>query len=600
MYSLKKRILAVLLCAVMVFGLAACGKTEESSPEPEAPATSAGESKDGALEETKEEAKDEATLTAFIQQSVTSESGVWQGWGAQRLLEDLNLKIDFYPTGNEVEQKLKQYLAAGDLPDFIGFKGLDQAQLAMDANMLLNLDDYKEQLPSMYENDLYEHAIQYSRDFTSNDTGDLYIMPSAVGPVSFNAYNWVPQLQWDAYKNIGAPEIGTLEDYLDVVEKMVEYKPTTPEGEKVYGFSLFSDWDKYTALEVSTLSFFYGIDTEYVSHLTETNVMTEEINSLLDDNSFYKRALQFYFDANQRGLLDPDSMTQTFSNVDSKYSAGRVMFSHFSWMTGSYNSPASGHVNNEDAPDGYVQVVADDMKLYEAPDQNIGRNWYFAISKDSKQPERAAELLNWIYDGEVAAYLSNGPEGLTWEFDADGKPYITEEGWELIDNKADPLMPEDIGGGAFQDGSYSFNTLGPQASVVLDNGYTLSYRYWPDTTSRNMTLVRQENNELMTERLGSEVSILHDYLDGNDMIAKSTQAVNMIPTASDELEMTLSQIGEVVKKLSWQMIYASDQAEFDTLWEQMQTEADGLGMQEVFAHYEQAWKDALSIADQYE
>ena len=51
---------------------------------------------------------------------------------------------------------------------------------------------------------------------------------------------------------------------------MVELKPYTDSGEKVYGFSLFSDWDKYSALEIAALSYFYGIDTEYVSPLMET------------------------------------------------------------------------------------------------------------------------------------------------------------------------------------------------------------------------------------------------------------------------------------------------------------------------------------------
>ena len=327
-----------------------------------------------------EEEHEEATISAFIMQSVTGESGIWQGWGAQKLYDDLKIKIDFDPTGNEVETKLQQYLIGGDLPDLVGLKALDQAQLAMDADTLLPLDEYADKLPNIFENELYANAVKYSEDFTSNGTGHLYIMPVAIGPTSYNSYNWVPLLQWDAYKNAGMPEVGTLEDYLDVVEKMVEYKPQTEAGEKVYGFSLFSDWDNLTALEISTLSFMYGIDTEYVSPLMETNVITRETKSLLADDSFYKRALKFYFDANQRGLLDPDSMTQTYDELSAKMSAGRIMFSWFSWLTGSYNS--RDNTDNPDKVDGLASVVAKDMKLYNAPYQSIGRNWYFAISKD--------------------------------------------------------------------------------------------------------------------------------------------------------------------------------------------------------------------------
>ena len=590
------KVIAILLSVIFVFAFASCNKQEPAAEETQAPAET-----EKAVEATAEEATqvperevEETTLTVFVQQSASSESGIWQGWAAKKLYDDTKIILDFYPTGNEVEQKLKQYLAGGVLPDVIGLKGLDQAKLAMDAGMLLPMNEYTELLPNIFEEEHYASAIKYSKEYTSNDTGNLYIMPTAIGPVSYNSYNWVPLLQWGLYKEAGMPEVGTLEDYLDLVEQMVALKPTTDEGEKIYGFSLFSDWDKYTALEVSTLSYFYGIDTEYVSHLMETDVVTKETSSILEDDSFYKRALHFYFEANQRGLLDPDSLTQTFSNVMSKYSAGRILFSWFSWMTGSYNSPSDGHVNNEENPDGYASVLAQDMKIYEAPDQTIGRNWYYAISNDTKEPDRACDLMNWLYDLDNIHFISNGPEGSIWEYDENGEPHIIDpEGWNVVDNKTEPLMPAE-GGGSLDDGAFPFNTLGAQSSTIMDDGYTISYRYWPSTLKRNPTLMKIE----VTEFLGYDT--LAEYVEANDMVAKSTLAVNMIPPISDEMEMVVSQIGEVVKKYSWQMIFAKDEAEFESLWATMVSDAEGLGMADIVAYYEAAWAEAVETAKEYE
>ena len=56
--------------------------------------------------------KEEVTLTGFVMQSVTGESGIWEGWGAQKLYDDLKIKLELDPTGNEVETKLQQYLVA--------------------------------------------------------------------------------------------------------------------------------------------------------------------------------------------------------------------------------------------------------------------------------------------------------------------------------------------------------------------------------------------------------------------------------------------------------------------------------------------------------
>lgn len=594
---MKKRLLAMLLASSMVLSLAACGNSEKPADASAGSSASGSQESSSGTDTASSSAqstadKDEVTLSAFIMQSVTGESGIWKGWGAQKLYDDLKIKINFDPTGNEVETKLQQYLVSGQLPDIIGLKGLDQAQLAMDADMLLPLDEYKDKLPNIFENELYDNAIQYSQDYTSNNTGHLYIMPTAIGPSGYNAFNWVPMLQWDVYKNIGLPEVGTLEDYLDVVEKMVEYKPKTDAGEKVYGFSLFSDWDNVTALEISTLSFMYGIDTEYVSPLMETNVMTKEIKSLLADDSFYKRALKFYFDANQRGLLDPDSMSQTYSDVEAKFSAGRVMFSWFSWLAGTYNDRTNQ--DNEEKVDGLASVVAKDMKLYNAPEQTIGRSWYFGISKDCSNIDAALELLNWLYDMDVCQYLSNGPQGVCWDYDENGEPQISN--WEYTDKKTELLMPEDIGGGAFQDGVYSFNTLGPQASTVMEDGYTLSYRYWPCTLNRNPSLMKQE----VAEKLQNGHLILAEYLYEQDRVAESTQAVNMITPASDDLEIIITQIGEIVKKYSWQMVYAKDEAEFESLWQTMTTQAQQLGLDQVTEYYTSEWEKACEIVKNYE
>ncbi|WP_187374435.1 extracellular solute-binding protein [Murimonas intestini] len=538
-------------------------------------------------------AEQEVVLSAFVQQAVTSDSGIWEGWAAQKLYNDTNLKVDFYATGTEVEQKLKQYIAAGTLPDIIGFKDLDQAQLAMDAGLLVPLDEYKDKLPAIFGTEEYQSAISYSMENTSNNTGKLYIMPTSVGPVSYNAYNWVPMLQWDAYKQAGMPKINTLEDYLDVVEKMVELKPYTDSGEKVYGFSLFSDWDKYSALEIAALSYFYGIDTEYVSPLMETNVVTKETNCILREDSFYKRALRFYFMANQRGLLDPDSMTQSYSSLDKKFSEGRIMFSWFSWLSGTYNIDSSGHVNNAQRPDGYANVPAGDMKIYEAPDQIIGRNWYFAISKNCREIDKACEFLNWIYDPEVERYLYNGPEGGVWNYNEDGEPVVTEEGWHVINNKAEDIMPVRWGG-AFQDGTYLLNALGLQASTIMDDGYTIGYRYWPSSLNANATLMQKEVNEM----LGTDT--LAEYLYKNDMVAKSTIAVNMIPPASDEMETRINAIGEIVRDYSWQMVYAKDNTEFESLWTVMVEKAEKQGLYDVESYYKNAWENALTKAAEYE
>lgn len=577
---MKRRILAAVCCAALLLGGCSGKNTEEDI------SFTGKES----INDEDGQGNKEAALTILVMRTEETQEGLWQGWGAQKLYDDLQIKLNFFPTGVKAGTTLSQYLISGQLPDVMGLKGTDYAQLVMDADMLLPLDEYEDSLPNIFQTDAYANAVSYSRDHTSNGTGHLFIMSVAIGPADFHSFNWVPLLQWDAYKQTGMPQIGTLEDYLDVVEQMTDIRPVTENGEKVYGFSLFNEWDMVSALEISTLSYMYGIDTNFVSPLMETNLITRETKSLLADNSFYRRALKFYFEANQRGLLDPDSMSQKYQDVVDKLSAGQVMFSWFSWLYGDYNS--SENQNNPERPDGMASVVAKDMKLYKAPEQTIGRQWYFAISKNCRDREAALKFLNWLYDPDVQRYLTNGPQGITWDYNEEKEPEIID--WQLVDNSDKPLMPEEIGGGAFKDGVEYLGTLGMEAATVMEDGYSLSYRYWPSTLERNPTLMKQE----VVEMLGSDT--LAEYLYKNGMVTESTQAINMVPAANHDLELIINDIGEVVKKYSWKMVYAKDEAEFEKLWEEMTSRAEELGIGQVTDYYTREWEKALKTVEEYE
>ena len=84
------------------------------------------------------------------------------------------------------------------------------------------------------------------------------------------------------------------------------------------------------------------------------------------------------------------------------------------------------------------------------------------------------------------------------------------------------------------------------------------------------------------------------------MISPATQAINMVPSAPDDLQMKMNQIGDVVRTNSWKMVFAKDQAEFDALWNDMVNKANGLGMQEEKDYYVEQWALALERVSEYE
>lgn len=469
----------------------------------------------------------EIPLKGLIFPSRSDRYGIWSGPGAEKLFGDTKIKLEFYPNGNN--QKLKQYMAAGTLPDFIGLDK-SQAELLKNTDLLLNLDDYQEELPAVFGTKAYEEALSYCRRSFGDEEGRLYLLPVEVGERGNEAWYWMPMLQWKPYEQAGCPKLDTLEDYLDAAEAMLRYKSITPVGEPVYGFSLFGERDSFTVQEAGALAYLYGRDCGLICPLIELDARTGELRSVTDDEGFYKRALLFYFEANQRGLLDPDSRTQTYDGLKQKYDSGRVMFANYSWIVEDYNQAEKEKGFDANV---YVPVTASDMKIYKEPDAFMGTDLYFGVTLNAVDAKKACGLLNWLYEPENISYLYSSPEILE-PFESLG----LSRAWAGIETE--PLM----------------------------------YRE-------------------RTEEDYIEEQTMESYLEENGMIQEGSGAVYLLPASSSRIQSICGDIGEIVREGSWDMIYAKDEEHFDRLWEKMKLESQRLGMDQVEEYYRDIWAKAL-------
>ncbi|CAK4863370.1 unnamed protein product [Aphanomyces euteiches] len=151
-------------------------------------------------------------------------------------------------------------MAGGELPDIVVFHSRQQAEEAVKADMLVNLDEHLDKLPNLVK--YAKTAMQYYRDTASNGTGKLYAATTFVGPVEeAKEPNWGPYLRWDLYKKLGMPVVNELEDYLPLVKQMQDMEPKTKDGQKTYGFSLWKDWDTFGMANAMDTSVLNGIDT---------------------------------------------------------------------------------------------------------------------------------------------------------------------------------------------------------------------------------------------------------------------------------------------------------------------------------------------------
>lgn len=526
--------------------------------------------------------------------SSTTAAGVYDNtWWGKALKEKVGVSLNILPTGDQAQEKLQALMASGELPDIVIFNTTKDVQNAIRGNMLINLDEHMDKLPNVVKN--APAALSYYRDNISNGTGKVYAVPNGVGPADLgNETSWGPYLRWDLYKQAGSPAINTFDDYLTTLEKMLELNPKNKDGKNNYGITLWKDWDNYSMFMATELSPTLGIDCgDQLGQLPflEVDFNTGNTVNTLDADSHYIQALKFYYKANQMGLVDPDSLTQTYETAKSKITEGRVFFSWWSWLNDAYNTTENA---NAEVPTGFAPVLPAKTKTLIPSVNNIGKSWPIAISSATKELDACLKYVDFMYSTDGLQLLFNGPEGTTWTTDSSGKPSLTDEGWKYIN---DPTLelPE---GGTLGDGTGILGVYG--LSTAFINPITkeaIHYQIWTSTKKHNI------DNQTKLQKDWSSITGYQttiDYVKAKDMTVPIPLAQSLVTPMTDDISSAASRIGDIVKSYSWNMVFAKNDAEFDSYYNEMLTKAEGLGLKDVYESSEKGWNQALELAKKYE
>ena len=300
---MKKRIVAWLLIMTMVLGLAGCG------------AASAGSTAGSEGGSTAQEGSAAKTITLYPY-NAGLQSGPVTGWLGDYLLEK-GIILEVIPYS---EEKTQARLASGSLPDIVVFTSATNAKAALEAGMLLPLDDYQDQLPHVMENDILKAGLDYAREYSGTEDGELSILPFGVGKNTLYAAadtdRYAIKLNYQLYEQIGAPEFEKLEDVIPILKEMQQAYPQNEEGMNVYAMNLFSDFDTTHFFNMMSIYSILGYHWNYLPYGIEYEIETGTPYSIFREDSVYRRGARFMYELNQQGLLDPDSLTQERATAD--------------------------------------------------------------------------------------------------------------------------------------------------------------------------------------------------------------------------------------------------------------------------------------------
>lgn len=513
--------------------------------------------------------KDTVTLQVFDQ--LANYSGIQAGWFGDIMLKMFNVKLNIISQPKD-SGVLQTRMASGNLGDLVIW-GNDQEDYvnAWKANLLFNWDD--EKLLDTYGPYIKANmpfALQKNRQISGGKLFGFGHIVSA-NPKERQEFFYTWDLRFDLYQKIGSPKIRTLDDMVNVLDKMHQICPKDDNGNPTYGVSLFNDWDGNMVMYVkSTATAFYGYD-EFDFGLYDPS--TKKWHDVLEPNGPYLTALKFYNKLNQKGLVDPDSQTQKYNGQSEKFQNGAAFFTIFNWMgSGTYNSDAHKAAGKGMFP------VAPEQAAPIAYGQNVyGGNRIWSIGAKTEYPELCMAILNWYSTPTGFMTTQWGPQGVIWDYDKNGKTFLTALGKKAMADQNNTQMPAPYSG-TWMDGSFKINneTWSRDAANPDSKGETYNWHKWASEITPPATEIEA------AWRKWSKAATPDDYLGARKYILAPGTMFTEDPIP-ETLKVKWNQVADSIKNNSWKAIYAKNDAEYNAIVATMAKELKEYGFDECVA-----------------
>lgn len=327
-------------------------------------------------------------------------------------------------TGQTAEEAVGTMIAGGEYPDFID-GGDGMAQL-YDAGALVALDDYIDDYPN-----IKEYLTDQEWDKLRQEDGHIYwiqqfqnIYGEEKATIHSDEAFWIQTrvLEWAGY-----PEVKTMDQYFDLIEAYQEANPTMEDGTENIPYTILcEDW-RYFCLE-NAPQFLDGYPNDGSVIVDPEELKVIDYNTTPTAVKYFQKLNEEY----HKGIVDPESFTQTYDEYIAKLSTGRVLGMIDQWWNFAYN------VNDSLKQQGLDEQGCDYVPLPITIEEGIQNKWHcsgsvlneasgLAITTSCEDVEGALQFINDLLSQEVHDLRYWGVEGEDYEVDENGLFYRTEE-----------------------------------------------------------------------------------------------------------------------------------------------------------------------------
>ena len=570
-----KKIASLAMTTIMAASMiAGCGQTAaestggnaQTSTKTETTSTSGGDTAAAPAAE----ADHSSEYTVDFYNVAANFQGVQSGWYGKIVKDKFNMDLNIIApqVSGDGAALYQTRCAAGALGDLIILDNADM-QECIETGLIHDLTDVIEQYPNLAK---YMSQIKQFNSMMGDGT-KIYAIPLEMnnnGPTAYkqlHVYTY-PRIGWDMYNEVGAPELKNTDDLLNCLADIQKAHPTNDKGDPAYAVSLWKDWDSQYMENVAQLTKWYGQEVNGSVLIGTDN----SIVPLTDKAGAYYKMLKFLYQANQMGLVDPDSATQDWNSMVSKMQDKRVYLYWYSWQYGFWNIPAKGEEGTN-----YIEIPVADTNLYQPSDTYYGDGRVIAVGSQVSDENfaRLMEFLDWYASPEGVQLQHAGTEGLIYTVE-NGKYTLTEDGLNRF--SAEVAVPEDQGGGNWNDGNNQINQwIVASCDINPDTNEPYGTDFWSTTIEMNQTKTTKE----WTDKFGAADDV--DYLTKNNMMTVVPSINIALAIDSTDISLIRKQCGDIIKDASWRMVFAKDDADFEAQWDAMTAQLEGLGWSDLTA-----------------
>ena len=409
----RRKLISVLLAATMMAAMfAGCGS--------DAASTDAKENADGA-DSTEVGGVKEFTAFFAVPGSEINDDNEIQ----QIIADKTGVKVkETWLTGQTAEEAVGMMITGGELPDFI-CGGSGQSQL-YDADVLVALDDYLDDYPN-----IKNFFTQQQWDQLRQDDGHIYWIPqfsNIKGEEKVCTHNdeafWIQArvLKWADY-----PEIRTMDQYFDLIERYNEANPTMEDGTENIPYTILCDDWRYFCLE-NAPQFLDGYPNDGSCIVDPETLTVIDYNTTDTAVKYFQKLNEEY----QKGIVDPESFTQTYDEYIAKLSTGRVLGMIDQWWDFAYTAGDAIKQAGLDAQG------CDYIPLPITIDESVKNQWHcsggvlnvsdgLAITTSCEDVEAALQFVDDLLSQDIHNLRFWGVEGVDYNVDDNGEFYRTEE-----------------------------------------------------------------------------------------------------------------------------------------------------------------------------